>query len=500
MRTPLTATLLTLASLACACTPPPRAPASPEAQDPAQDVPLAQDARAPDPSIDLSVAPGETGTAVVWVRTDPYAYVVVAARSDDGGRVVRGFGYAEGLGTARILLTGLRSGQHYTVTARAGGESARARFAIAPEPSAAVALRFLVGADLGGQNICRDERRGYPLFDAIGNVDAAFFLALGDMIYADATCEPVGALGNPQVPGPPLAQAGVRSFAEHWRYNLADPGLRRLRARMGWLAVWDDHEVVNDFGPATAHPPGEPRRRLLEPGLRAFVEFNPVLPPPHDPTRLYRSLRWGRQAELFVLDTRQYRDANAAPDTGTTPKSLLGQTQRDWLIDGLRRSDATWKFVVSSVPIVIPTGWPAENGRDGWASGDGDGGFERELRQIFEAAAEGGVRNLLFLSADVHFATGFALRPLPEHPEFVVHELLVGPLSAGIYPDDAMDPTFRPQRLFRHAPPAPPQSLDEALAWFNVGLIDIAADGALRFEVRDGLGGVAARLALTPSP
>ena len=72
-----------------------------------------------------------------------------------------------------------------------------------------------------------------------------------------------------------------------------------------------------------------------------------------------------------MLDTRQYRDANIADDSADRPKTMLGREQLTWLKESLAASDATWKVIVSSVPMSIPTGFPASGGRDGWANFDG---------------------------------------------------------------------------------------------------------------------------------
>ena len=98
---------------------------------------------------------------------------------------------------------------------------------------------------------------------------------------------------------------------------------------------------------------------------------------------------------MFFLDTRSYRDANAAPDDPQQPKTLIGKEQRDWLLDGLERSDATWKVVVCGVPISVPTS-NEQRGRDGWANGDGKQGFENELRSILVTLHERGVHDLVF--------------------------------------------------------------------------------------------------------
>jgi hypothetical protein len=141
--------------------------------------------------------------------------------------------------------------------------------------------------------------------------------------------------------------------------------------------VWDDHETQNDAGPHNQTLPDAPSEPRLAPARAAYVDYQPIV----DAERLYRSARWGRHLEVFFLDTRSYRDANADPDTGAYPKTMLGEAQRRWLIGGLVRSKATWKVVVSSVPLSIPTGG------DGWADGGTRQGFERSSSRSSPASA-----------------------------------------------------------------------------------------------------------------
>ena len=76
-----------------------------------------------------------------------------------------------------------------------------------------------------------------------------FFVGLGDMIYGDQQCTDRGLYGNAQIPTPVGPATTVREFWEHWRYNREDEGLRHLLAATAYYGVWDDHEVMNDFGP-----------------------------------------------------------------------------------------------------------------------------------------------------------------------------------------------------------------------------------------------------------
>ena len=226
----------------------------------------------------------------------------------------------------------------------------------------------------------------------------------------------------------------------------------------GYVGVWDDHEVVNDFGPLNdtrSTPPYTPGVHLLPIGLEAFLDYTPIAVAPNTPKRLYRSLRWGKHLELFVLDTRQYRDANAAFDSPDRPKTMLGREQLTWLKESLAASDATWKVIVSSVPMSIPTGFPAANGRDGWANFDQTTGFEQELLDILRFMERTGSANTVWITTDVHFAEAFRYRPFPSNPGFVVHELATGPLNAGIFPNRDVDSTLRPEVLTFFGPPTP---------------------------------------------
>jgi alkaline phosphatase D len=428
------------------------------------------------------VAIGETSDtrAVLWARCEAPAMLDVRV---DGRALTRVPVLPERDLTARVPIGGLEPGVEHAYEVRCGpGPAVSGRFRTARRPSDAAAVRFVFGGDVGGQNVCRDAARGYPIFATIVDQAPDFFVALGDMIYADGACRADGALGNAQIPGPPPA-LDLESFRAHWRYNRADAGTQRLLASTTYYAVWDDHEVRNDFGPGDDAASEAPERHLFEAGEAAFRDWAPV----DDAAPLHRQFRWGRHAEVFLLDTRGRRDVNAAPDTGREPKSLLGAAQRAWLQAGLAGSTATWKFVVSSVPMSIPTG---EDARDGWADGGGSTGFERELVAILRQAARDRVRGLVWITTDVHFATGFRYQPFADAPDFIVHEFVSGPLAAGLFPKDDLDPTLRPVRLFFHGPAAgqAPRTLDEALSWFNFGRVEVDADGRLFVSIVDGTG------------
>ena len=185
-----------------------------------------------------------------------------------------------------------------------------------PEP----VIRLAFGGDVAGQNVCRDASEGFPIMETIRAERPDVFVGLGDMIYADNACDPVGLYGNAQVPG------GFGPARPRRPSGRTGATTARTRPRSGcsastsYVGVWDDHEVVNDFGPLNdtrSTPPYTAGVHLLPIGLEAFLDYTPIAVAANTPKRLYRSLRWGKHLELFVLDTRQYRDANAASDSPT---------------------------------------------------------------------------------------------------------------------------------------------------------------------------------------
>jgi alkaline phosphatase D len=440
-------------------------------------------------------------SAVIWSRSDRYA--VMHVRVDEGDRSTTGSVWVTAARdyTGKISIAGLSADTpyRYTVWFTIGESSevppanvtATGFFRTAPLATANRPLSFGWSGDLGGLNVCRDAKYGYPVFDHIDGRNLDFFIGLGDMIYGDQACKPIGLYGNAQIEAPVAESTTVRNYWAHWKYNREDPGLRRLLASTGYYGVWDDHEVMNDFGPRDdwhRFPPYVIGASLLPLGRQALLDYSPISENADTPNRLYRSFRWGRGAELFLLDTRSYRDRNDEPDLAEHPKTLLGAEQRNWLEAAVPRSDATWKIVVSSVPLSVPTGAGGAAGHDGWANFDENVGFERELAGIWSSFRDSRVKNLVFVTTDVHFATGFRYRPFPESPEFTVYEFTAGPLNAMLLPTHSVDDSFHPERLFFYGPEGPIRSFEDAVHWMNWGRVSVDQAGTLSVAIIDGQG------------
>lgn len=444
-------------------------------------------------------------SAVLWSKADRNAKMVV--KLDRGAEHFYQNVEKNGDYTAQVSLTGLRPDTlyHYEVRfytkhgdRRLKSAPLQGRFRTAPSSSDERPVKFAWGGDLAGQNVCRDVDRGFPVFDAINQQDWDFFIGLGDMIYADGVCESTGGFGNAQIPGSFGPSADIENYWAHWSYNRRDPGVRRMLMKTPYFAVWDDHEVVNDFGPlhdTRNSAPYTPGKHLLPLGLKAFLDYNPVAISPDTPKRLYRSLRWGQHVELFILDTRQYRDANFADDHDNAPKSMLGREQLTWLKQRLAKSDATWKIIVSSVPMSIPTGFPPENGRDGWANFDQETGFEYELTDILRFMQRQGIYNTVWLTTDVHFSEGFRYKPFADAPDFEVYEFVSGPLNAGVFPNEAFDTSFNPERLFFHGAPEG-LDFDGAREYLTFGAVEVSGAGDMTVKIINANGTVVAEQVL----
>lgn len=453
-------------------------------------------------------------SAVIWSRGENESFMHVRIFGRVNG-VVRSQSVrvtAEQDYTGKIQVSGLRPATEYRyrvwfsdreIGSRGIDEAVEGTFRTPPSADAPAAVSFTWGGDVAGQNTCRDEQEGFPIFKAINATPQDFFIGLGDMIYADEICDAVGRYGNKQVVGNFLPAADMADFWAHWKYNRADSGFRQLLTNVPYYAVWDDHEVVNDFGPlhdTRNAPPYTPGAHLLPQGLAAFLDYNAIAQNPATPQRLYRSVRWGKHAELLILDTRQYRDANFAADSATQVKTMLGREQLTWLKEQLRNSDATWKIIVSSVPMSIPTGSADQAGRDGWANYQQNTGFENELLDILRYMQQNKMRNVAFITTDVHFGEVFRYTPFSKDPLFQVYEFVTGPLNAGVFPNQAYDTTLNLERLFFFGPARAEDvtTWTQAKSWFNYGAMQIDIDGSMRASLRNVDGAAVYEISLKP--
>ena len=335
---------------------------------------------------------GGTGLSHGYVASEVSADgAIVWLRADAGSRVSLRYGKAPSLSpdqvtaeylvdpnsddTAIIPLDGLEPGSRYYYRAEVAGKTPGpvASFVTAPAPDDQAKVTFCFSADT------RETYKPFTVMDAISAQRPDFFLHLGDTIYADLNG----------------AAQRLEEFWAKYRRNRDDYATQRCFAETSVYAVWDDHEVANDYSPG--HP-------LAPTGRKAFLDYWPIRRPASEPERIFRSVQWGASVELFLLDTRQYRNPNRS--------SMLGRTQKEWFFDALAKSSATFKFVGTSVPM-------AGGGGDRWD------GYPKEREEILRFIMQKKLRGVSFMSADMHCAS---ITRIPGSGGLI--DITAGPLGA----------------------------------------------------------------------
>ena len=429
--------------------------------------------RGPTPPADpaLGVQSGDAGSdrATVWCKATRPAALVVEWGDRFEHRVAGPAVNAASDLCGQIQLSGLRPGVRvrYRCYFRAGsgraGEAAEGSFITAPADRRATSLVW--SGDLCGQGWGRNAAwGGYRIFDAMGALAPELFVCSGDLIYADDPLPPEVVLPDGRVwrnqdwRGKQRVAESLADFRACFAYNLADAAMRGFAAHVPIAAQWDDHEVKNNWfpsGSAADDPryrtaPGE--AQLARRSLRALFDYVPFGEP-----RMVRRIARGPLVDLFITDARSHRAANGPgdePAPGPTT-ALLGAAQLDWLERELAASRARWKLIALSLPIglVVRDGMNVEaiaQGTDGPPAGR-----EHEIARLLRFLHQRRIDNVVFLTADVHYPAAHHYHPERAHvaPFTPFHELVAGPLHAGGFGPNPLDPTFGPAVLFQRPPP-----------------------------------------------
>ena len=287
-----------------------------------------------------------------------------------------------------------------------------------------------------GFSSCQNWQQGtYASHRQAAMQDLDFFVWLGDYIYESGPFD----LGIVTATGPRVHDSGETATLDEYRARYAqyksDPWLQANHAARPWIVTWDDHEVDNNHAAGSTEDGQDPatfdQRRSM--AYRAWWEHQPVrLPAPSpdssDPFIIYRTQRWGDLLDLHVLDGRQFRDpqptdgdpvdipgaANLGVQTlGPTSldpqQSMLGLTQREWLIDEVTTSTATWSTLANQVYMHGISALPGEAPTVNTDSWDGYAGARRVLLETLGEEAN----NLVVLTGDFHAATVAELRADP---------------------------------------------------------------------------------------
>ncbi|MFF9847408.1 alkaline phosphatase D family protein [Streptomyces litmocidini] len=372
---------------------------------------------------------------LLWTRVTPTPEAVPG--SGLGPDVQVGWELAEDRSFARVVASGTTTASaasDHTVKADVRGlRPATAywfRFTVGTVVSPAARTRTAPAADAATPGVrfgvvsCANWESGhfsaYCHLAARADLDAV--LHLGDYLYEYASgaypeAKYVVRQHEPRHEIVSLADYRTR----HGKYK-TDADLQALHAAHPVIAIWDDHEFANDAwsGGAENHTPGaegEWAARVAA-AKQAYFEWMPVRASTEG--TVFRRLRFGRLADLHLLDLRSFRSAPAKTGSGTVDdpeRSITGRAQLDWLKAGLAGSDATWQLVGTSVmispvafgslpayllePLAGLLGLPKEGiavNVDQW---DGYTDDRKELLAHLTARA---IRNTVFLTGDIHMA------------------------------------------------------------------------------------------------
>jgi phosphodiesterase/alkaline phosphatase D-like protein len=383
--------------------------------------------------------------------------------------------------TVKVEVTGLTAGTKYFYRFSQGAQFSRVgQIRTAPLGVATGTVNFVWTGDSNAFF------RPYTVLNHIIADDPEVWLYIGDTIYGDD----------------PRSGTGVATtradYHDKYKENRSDHSLRDVMASFGTLTMWDDHEVTNDFwgtDPGVATQMAE--------GNQAFRDYMPIRDDTGDAMQLYRSFRWGQAAEFFLIDARQYRDSQAyvtepACAPGGTPavlpnatcqaeidnpsRTYLGAAQKAWLKAGLLSTTATFKFVMNgpliSELLFVPY--------DRWE------GYAAEREEILEFIAANDIKNVIFLSTDIHalIVNGFVANPGGSGGG--IREWVSGAIG--------MDPIFRelPAAVATFVPQLPllfPTVTHFDIDRFNYALVE-ASPTAAEVTYRDNTGAVIANFSV----
>jgi alkaline phosphatase D len=453
------------------------------------------------PVIDYGVASGDLspGRAIVWSHVDrPSRMLVEWAASDrfESARRVQGPVATPDAGlTARVAIEGLPAGQdvYYRVRfedlgGRAVSEPAIGRLRTAAREPRRVRLAW--SADTCGQGWGIDTARGgMRLFETMEKAAPDLFLNVGDTIYADQPLVEAVKLDDGSIwqnvvtPSKSKVAETLDEFRGNHLYNRLDDHYRRFAAGVAQVAMWDDHEVRDNWFHDQVIDRDkrftETRVAVLAARARqAFLEHYPIDLAKGLETRIYRRIPCGPLVEVFAIDMRSYRGPNS-PNVQTSPgpeTAFLGSEQARWLADSLRDSRAVWKIVAADMPLGLVVGHAA-GFHEAVANTDNGPpkGRELEIAGLLQELRKRNVQNVVWVTADVHYCAAHHYDPARARVAGFdpFWEFVAGPAHAGTFAPPPLDPTFGPEVRFSGVPPDLPPNRPPSAGLQFFGMLDV---------------------------
>lgn len=173
-----------------------------------------------------------------------------------------------------------------------------------------------------------DNKRGFKIYDSMQKLNPLFHCQTGDYVYYDK-------------PGPMVRNI---ELARHkWHAMNSWPSLLDCYTKTPLYLQKDDHDLLRDDAGPSSLPLGE---LTYEDGLSIWQEQVPIIDTP------YRTFRWGKDLQIWVVEGREFRSYNKMPDG--KDKTIWGKEQISWFKKTIESSDASFKILVSPTPIVGP--------------------------------------------------------------------------------------------------------------------------------------------------
>jgi len=253
---------------------------------------------------------------------------------------------------------------------------------------------------------CQHFETGYfTAYRHLAAEDLDLVLHLGDYIYENGPAD--GRLRRHNTPE-------VKTLADYRnRYALykSDPLLKQAHASFPWAAVWDDHEVDNNYAGLISED-NVPRAEFAGRRAAAYQAYYEHLPLRRSVLRgggveIYRRLDFGSLSAVYLLDTRQYRtdqpcgDGNkpVCPEALSPKATILGDRQERWLLGQFGQSRARWNVMAQQVMMaqVDSLAGPGQQlSMDKW------NGYLVARKRLLESLRAQGPSNPVVLTGDIH--------------------------------------------------------------------------------------------------
>ena len=356
----------------------------------------------------------DTDVSVKWEVAD-----------DEGFKVNRRAGQVVALAalahSVHLELDGLQSDRWYFYRFQIGdAQSTTGRTRTLPHPEAMVQKLRVAYAS------CQRWEHGYfSAYDHMCQENLDMVLFLGDYIY-----EYAGAANPVRLPKGGWVNS-LDDYRERYALHKSEKGLQAMHAQCPWLVTWDDHEVSNDYAGLERGQSGNISFNFAAQRARAYQAFYEHMPlrasaliksieglAQGAELRIYGQVPYGKLANIYLLDDRQYRDKQVCnksdghgsgfinpdqcEDWFNLKRSLLGLEQTKWLDQAFanaQKDARPWNVVAQQTifgrrDFRIGAGYTLWN--DGWD------GYSAARQQMTQSMQNKALKNPVLIGGDVH--------------------------------------------------------------------------------------------------